>query len=669
MIDLKVMLVEDDTVLRERLSSILSREIKELKSYSDASAAIADFKEYDPDLIITDIKMPNMTGLEMISVMKKDAPDIPVIIASAFNDTNLFLDAIKLKVDNFIIKPVDVDELLKIISGIAEKINLNKELLEKNTLLNQYKHIVDLSSYITVTDKKGNITYANDKFCALSGYDCEEIIGSPHNIVRHPDVDKSFFKEMWQTILDRKVWQGVVKNRKKDGTSYYVDTTISPIFDSSGEIKEFISIKKDITDMILNRLQLERDIITDRLTDLPNRMSLQTALKNPHRNTQIMLLDIDRFKDINMLFGIHFGDNVLMYFAQTMQKLSPSKDFEFFRIAADEFIVLYKGNEQNALEKYAGDLKHYIHSYPFTFQDISFEIDFTSVIVSCKESHCTSLENLQRVMEEAKHKRKPINVYESIEDNDKTYKYNFTWTQKIKKAISENRLELFYQPIYDVEKECITKYESLIRLIEPDGTVVTPEFFLKVAKLSRSYRDLTKIVITQAFQKASETGFQFSINLSIEDLTDEDTISFLIEKIQEHDLKDKIIVEVLESEGIENFELIKSVFKRLKNAGFEIAIDDFGSGYSNFYYLASLSIDILKIDGSLIKNIVTDYSSRIIVQSIVMFARQLDIKCVAEFVSDKEIFDAVKELGVDLIQGYYIARPSRDIDLHPPQEP
>ncbi|MBU0631221.1 EAL domain-containing protein [bacterium] len=663
MIDLMVMLIEDDDILREQLTLILSKELKELKSYPTPLAAIDDYKSYTPDLLITDIKMPNMSGIEALSNIRKTFGDTPIIVASSFHGADFFVDAIKLKIDNFIVKPFDVDELLENIKNIAVKINLNKELNEKNVLLNQYKHIVDLSSYITITDKEGNITYANDRFCELSGYSKEEIIGKPHSIVRHPDMGKHFFKKMWQTILSKKIWQGVVKNRKKDGRSYYVDTTIAPILDASGEIQEFISIKKDITDMVLNKLQLERDIITDRLTDLPNRMNLQSKLRRSSSPKQIMLIDIDRFKDINMLFGIHFGDNVLMYMAQTFHKTPHSKEFEFFRIASDEFIVLYKGTENNALIEYYHNLKECIKTDPFTFQDITFEIDFTSVIMSCKEAHWASIENLQKAMSEAKKRHRPLTIHNDISNNDETYKYNFTWTQKIKSAISENRLELFFQPIYDVNLGSITKYESLIRLIEPDGTVIPPNSFLEVAKLSSNYRDLTKIVITQACQKSSQTGLKFSINLSIEDLTDEETLTFLIHNIKNYKLENMIIVEVLESEGIENFELIQSVFKRLKDANLEIAIDDFGSGYSNFYYLANLSIDILKIDGSLIKNIVNDRSSKVIVQSIVGFAHQLGMKCVAEYVSDKEIFEVVKALGVDLIQGYYIAAPSRDTNI------
>ena len=663
MIDLKVILVEDDGTLRDRLTRILSREIKEIKSYSNAADALRDFATYSPDLVITDIKMPNMTGLEMIRIMRESFKNIPVIIASAFNDSNYLLDAIKLKIDNFIVKPIDIDELLKCIQDIDKKLHISKELAEKNTLLNQYQHIVDLSSYITITDKKGVIIYANNKFCDLSGFKCDEVIGKPHNIVRHPDMSKEFFAQMWKKILNKEVWQGVVKNRRKDGTSYYVDTTISPILDVNGEIVEFISIKKDITDMILTKIQLERDIVTDRLTMLPNRLSLQRKLKEENSAIrQMMLIDIDRFKDINMLFGIHFGDAVLLYIAQVLQETRPSEQFGIFRITADEFLVTYESENSQALREHVNTLKSYIQTHPFEFKDISFDIDFTAVIVSCRES-CPSLENLQKAMDDTKKKRQSVNVYEQILDSDETYKYNFTWTQKIKEAIHENRVELFFQPLYDMKRQEITKYESLIRIVEKDGMVITPNYFLHVAKLSRSYQDLTKIVITKAFEEAAKTGLRFSINLSIEDLIDEETLAFLIFKAQKHNLQEKIIVEVLESDGIDNIELVSSVFKRLRETGFEIAIDDFGSGYSNFSYLASLSIDILKIDGSLIRNIVNDRSSRIIVQSIIMFANELGIKCVAEFVSNKEIFDVLKELGIDMVQGYYIGAPTKDTNI------
>ncbi|MDX1295905.1 MAG: response regulator, partial [Sulfurimonadaceae bacterium] len=298
MLELRLMIVEDDDLLREWLERILTREVRDVKSYALPSLALDDLERFKPDIVLTDIKMPEMNGLEMAEIIRASFPNIPVIVASAFSEPDLFKTAIKLKVENFVVKPIDIDELLQTLNNVADHLDTKKQLREKESLLEQYKHIVDLSANIVITDKKGVITYVNDRFCELSGFSRDELIGHRHKMMRHPDMTKEFYKGLWDRILDKQVWQGIIKNYHKNGGSFYGDTTISPILDAQGEIVEFIAIKNNITDLITSQKKLQADIITDRLTRLSNRIKLQDDF-HFYNDYTMMLIDIDHFKDVN----------------------------------------------------------------------------------------------------------------------------------------------------------------------------------------------------------------------------------------------------------------------------------------------------------------------------------------------------------------------------------
>ena len=663
MIDANILLIEHDAIQRNILVNLLENKVNSLSIFDNISQAVEENSELSPDIIITDFNHTHNSIKTIIQKITDRFGELPIIFTSSFDDPALFLEAIKYKIENFIIKPINADQLFETLDSVHTKIKYRQELNEQKILLDQYKHIVDVSTIISITDITGKIIYVNDKFCELTGFSREELIGKKHNIMKDNAYSKEFFQEMWQTILEKRIWQGIVKNRKKNGTVFYTDTTISPILDQDGNIKEFISLKVDITDLKVQQYHLERDVITDRLTDLPNRLSLLSTLRKLRESFQIMLIDLDKFKQTNMLFGIQFGDNVLMNFSHSLIVCSKITDLRFYRLAADEFLVLYTGKDKDALKHYYQDLTKYIEQNPFIYQEITFDIEFTSIMLTYQHGDYTMVEQLQKLMSDAKNRRVSFEIYDFLPDDTTEYKTNFEWTQKIKRALQENRMELFFQPIYDTNSQQITKYESLIRMISENGEVVSPVHFLKAAKLSKHYRELTNFVITQACNQAIESTCQFSINLSIEDLTNSETLNFLIEKIRKNNLGNKIIVEVLESEGIDNFELVSSVLYRLKEEHIEIAIDDFGSGYSNFSYLTKLPIDILKIDGSLIQNISNDNSAKVIVASIILFAKELGIRCVAEFVSNEETYKIVKEMGIDFIQGYYIAEPSQKTDL------
>jgi len=263
---MKLLYVEDDKHTLMEMKELLDGRCSELLVAKDGEEGLALFSEFHPDIVLTDIAMPKMNGLEMSAKILEIDKNVPIIITSAFNNSQYLLDAITIGINNYLIKPVELKKIFETLEKISSEILLQRQLKRSEQILAQYKDVVDTSSIVSKADKNGIITYINQKFCDISGYTEAELIGKNHNIVRHEDMPDIFFKQMWNTILSKKRWRGIVKNRAKDGFVYYVDSTIIPILDEDENIIEFISIRQDITKREIQRQRLENKLYSSAKT-------------------------------------------------------------------------------------------------------------------------------------------------------------------------------------------------------------------------------------------------------------------------------------------------------------------------------------------------------------------------------------------------------------------
>lgn len=526
-----------------------------------------------------------------------------------------------------------------------------KNLIENLSLLNEYKKAIDESSIVSKTNLKGIITYVNDKFCSITGYSKEELIGQNHNIIRHPDNPKSIYKELWQTISNKKVFKSIMKNRKKNGDSYYVDSTIIPILDENDEIKEFIGIRHDVSS------SYEKDKIiykqnTDELTNLPNRSKLLRDIKNLNL-TKLAIIDIDSFKDFNDSYGLETGDEILKQCANELLKFE-NKNLSVYRISGDLFALL--GKESYSLEQLNQTceqiIKH-LDNTNFIVNEDHFDL---SVTIGIAKASSTPLAHTEMALYHAKKKNLSICVFNDKLDIQEKLKTNIDFTQKIKHSIKNDGILMYGQKIFN-NKTNSYKYETLMRMKLKDGTIISPFKFLDHAKKAKLYPSMTKIMIKKACEYFKDTDFTFSINLTLQDITNKDTVNFLIEKLSETKTSNQAIIELVESEGIEKFEEVSAFINKIKDIGCKIAIDDFGTGYSNFEYLIKLNVDILKLDGSLIKNLDENDNLFMAVSTIVDFSKKLNIQTVAEFVHSEEILSIVKSLQINHSQGFYLHEP------------
>jgi len=244
----------------------------------------------------------------------------------------------------------------------------------------------------------------------------------------------------------------------------------------------------------------------------------------------------------------------------------------------------------------------------------------------------------------------------------KEYDQNLKWTKRLREAIDTDKITPVFQPIVEINTKKIVKYESLMRMIDDDGSYIAPVHFLELAKKNKLYYQLTKIMIEKTFKKFEDLPYNISINISVVDILNNDIHEFILKTLQSSSICENIIFEIIESEGIENFNQVIEFIDKVKGYGAKISIDDFGTGYSNFEYLMKLKVDYIKIDGSMIKNIDLDEKSQMITQTIVDFAKKMNIQTVAEFVHSKEVYEKVKQLDVDYAQGYYFGKPSEKIE-------
>ncbi|RXJ99098.1 regulator [Arcobacter sp. CECT 8986] len=292
---INLLYVEDDLSAMEEVSYFLQSKVRNLYTAKNGKQALEVFNENEIDIIITDVQMPVMTGLELANEVKKISPQTPIIITTAFNDTKYLFEAINLGISNYITKPINLKILIENLFSVSKNVILERENKEMFNTLSQYKDIVDERSIISKTNPNGIITYVNEPFLKISGYSREEIIGKPHSLVRHPDVDTTYYSEIWHVIKDeKKLWQGEFKNYSKDGYTYYLDTIVKPILDLNGNILEYISLSNDITYLRETKEYFKTQTEKTSL-DLKDSINVLNQYKDAiNKNNIIIRISIDR---------------------------------------------------------------------------------------------------------------------------------------------------------------------------------------------------------------------------------------------------------------------------------------------------------------------------------------------------------------------------------------
>jgi len=484
-----------------------------------------------------------------------------------------------------------------------------------------------------------------------------------------------FIQKQYNTAYDYKLGElrGIlsIKVPKDKLNAYFIQHfTSSAIYDSIAFIVLFIIIyaitqkSKNINNFLQEAVRIQtnkfkKTLITESLTGLPNRLQFLEDIKSSKKSKtrHLALINIDNFKDINDFYGHKIGDILLIQVAQKIAQFCQDTHATVYKLPSDEYAVFTLSPvSEEEFKKRIMTLLSVIQRNEYLIEDNAIFITVSCGLVSNEENLIIKADMALQV---AKSSQTDLVVYDNLVDTTESVNKNIQGIALLKKAMTEDAITPYFQPIYNLHTNKIEKYEALVRIITEEGEVIAPYLFLDIATKSKLYHHITYAMVEKSFEFfKNKPEYEFSLNLSIEDILNEKTVAFILKKLAEYENPKRVVFEILEDHEVQNYTHIKEFIHQIKAYGAKIAIDDFGSGYSNFSHVLELNVDYLKIDASLVKNIKNDENAKKITQTIVLFAQNLGLQTIAEYVEDEESFNLLKDLQVDFIQGYYIGKPS-----------
>ena len=606
---------------------------------------IYDEIEY-ADLLIIDINVHSYFNPLEDSLQKN-------IHAIFLVDTDLHLEKYSIiKKEDILYKPLDLDKLILKIKHFTKQVDTDIVLKKEEEFSNSIINNIDYPIFSIDNEK---VIFSNDHFFKLLNCNSLEEINSKYTNItdifeQENDCISDFDHKIFEKCENKNIKVCINSNNIKK----YFSLQKIPLTHNNTSI----IILHDISHEIEHKHELYNLLYTDNLTKFPNRAKLIEELQTNHLVLEaVCLLNINSFKEVNDFFGHKVGDAILIDVAKLIYESTKKEGnhIKLYKFPSDNYCIT---NTKNCQESFINLIKNIIEAvYKKVFIYELYEIDIRITGGISFSNKNNKLITADIALQSAKKDHKDYLVFYDELDKFQEYENNMLWTKKLKSAFINDNIEVYFQPLVNNKTLKVDKYECLVRLIDEDGKVVAPYFFLDISKKSNQYTKLTKIVLEKSFQKFENLPFEFSVNISYEDIENPDFLDFIKDLLNKYNVTNRVVFEILEDESIKNYNLLISFVDEVKALGCKVAIDDFGSGYSNFEHLLKMNIDYLKIDASLIKNIATNENSYKITKTIIEFAKNLNLKTIAEFVENEEIFNIVRNLGADYSQGYFFSAP------------
>ena len=543
----------------------------------------------------------------------------------------------------------------------------------------KYRRAVDAAAIFSETDLTGRITYVNDQFCALSGYSRDELIGQNHRVLNSGFHPAEFFLGMWRTIALGNVWKGEICNRAKDGSLFWVESTLVPVLDDvTGRIHRYLAIRFDISEkrQLLHSLQWR--VGHDVLTGLPNRAFLSDLLdqalafsRQENIPLAVCMLDLDGFKAVNDGYGHASGDLLLVEVARRLRDIVRGEDV-VARLAGDEFVLVLRyvrdlPELRAALNRVLGAL-----SAPYALQDKVLTV-CASIGVTLFPHDNEDAETLLRHADQAMYvaKQSGRNRFHLFDvGRDQEVKATHQTVERVRQALLAGELHLYYQPKVHMRSGEVVGFEALLRWEHPQNGTVRAREFLPLVQETDLIIDIGEWVIDQVLLQldrwqAAGKQWPISVNIAARHFQRADFVERLGQLLARHAqvAPQRLDLEIVESVAIENIQHVSACLQACQALGVRFSLGDFGTGYSSLSYLKRLRTQTIKIDRSFIRDILHDHDDLALTTAVIGLARAFGRQVIAEGLESIEHGELLLQLGCDVAQGYFIARPMPAADV------
>lgn len=533
---------------------------------------------------------------------------------------------------------------------------------------------------VMITDLQGVTEYTNPAFEAVTGYSRAEVLGKPSNLFESPDHDDEFCGELRDTVLSGESFCRLFVNRKKNGSVYYDEKTISPLTDDHGNITHFIATGKDVTGQIRDRRKIDYLVNHDALTGLPNRSLVQdrldhavAAARREGWRVVFLILDLDRFKTVNESLGHGVGDALIKEAAKRLRSGVREVD-TVGRIGSDEFAVILEGiSDVVDIERTAAGI---IDAFSLPFRVGGQEVVSTvSVGITVYPDDSTDwralLSNAEAAMANAKEAGGAGYRFFTAELTDRIRR-RLALEQELRQALEREEFVLHYQPVIDLQTGEVAQVEALVRWQHPQRGLVGPLEFIPLMEETGLIKVLGAWILRSVGIQGSAWRARYprvpriSVNVSGCQFSEREFVDSVLGNLGASGLHPGgIELEITESVFMDNLDTIHGTLETLSELGVTLALDDFGTGYSSLSYLKRFRVDTLKIDRSFVRDLPADGDDAAIVTAIMAMARSLRLRVIAEGVETQAQLDFLRQQGCRLVQGFLFSKPRPAAALDP----
>ncbi len=574
-------------------------------------------------------------------------------------------------------KTVKVDKEGSPLRMLGTRRNINSEK-KRDEQVRLAKSVFDHTSEgVFVLDARFHFVAVNPAFRTISGYENHELEGRFFIELSNTPQKFKVFNQARAHLETEDQWQAELYEKRKDGNYFPAWIQINVIRNEQGDIDYYAGLLSDISARKEADEKLKYLLNYDDLTGLSNRSLFRDRLHNAvvrarRGNAEfcLVVIDIDRFKQINDSLGHETGDYLLKEVALRISRTIDSAD-TIARLASDEFALILKSESEDQVSTQAEQLLKAL-SAPY-FVDENELLISCSIGISQLPKDALELQPLLQKAIMATQQAKYLGgnnfqFYSSELQNLSQYRLDIEG--ELRKAIKNEELEVFFQPKINVRSNCIESTEALVRWRHPSRGLISPTEFVHIAEESGLITDIGQFVLMQACQQAKQWAdngiatIKVSVNISAHQLRHASLIHTVSDALKKTGLPERQLeLELTESALMENLSAATELLKKLCAMGIQIALDDFGTGYSSLSYLKRFPVDSLKIDRSFIRDIENASEDAAIAKAIIVLGHSLKLKVTAEGVENKAQYDLLKQLGCDVVQGYYIAKPLSACDM------